>query len=113
MPGSLQIRREKGGTLQEGEDYAPHDQGGAHVGLGPKSRVTADDTVYADYRYSLLRMDTIQVSPKGRVSLKQGGRTSACRCPAGRSAAPRWPRYHAARVAPEDIYPILETHSRR
>jgi lysophospholipase L1-like esterase len=114
VPGSLQIRREKGGTLlQEGEDYLL-DQGGAHVGLGPKSRVTADDTVYADYRYSLLRMDTIQVSPKGRVSLKQGEPHISVPVPPPAdpgcaTLAHVFVPYHAARVAPEDIYPILET----
>ena len=45
---------------------------GATWASARSSRVTADDTVYASYRYSLRRMDTVQVAADGKVSLKQG-----------------------------------------
>ncbi len=72
VPGSLEIRKTKGGKrLKEGTDYLV-DVSWGHVGLGTKSRVTANDTVFASYRYSMLRMDTIQVSAEGKASLKNG-----------------------------------------
>lgn len=72
VPGSLEIRRTPGGELlKEGKDYLV-DEAWGHVGLGPQSSVTHTDTVYASYRYSLLRMDTIQVGADGKQNLKQG-----------------------------------------
>eukprot|EP01031_Cornospumella_fuschlensis_P006265 gene6265-7792_t len=71
VPGSLEIRRSKGGELlKEGEDYLVDEEWG-HVGIGPKSRVTVNDAVFASYRYSRRRMDTVQVDGQGRATLKQ------------------------------------------
>ncbi len=72
VPGSLEIRRTKDGEpLKLDEDYLVDEVWGL-VGLGPKSQVTAKDPVFASYRHSLLRMDTVQVSLEGKASLKQG-----------------------------------------
>lgn len=112
VPGSLQIRRAPGGELlTEGEDYLVDDVWG-HVGLGPRSRVTAQDTVFASYRYSLMRLDTIQVSPDGTVSLKAGEPHVSAPVPPDTdpgclALAHVWIR--ATEVAPGQVWPIAET----
>ena len=114
VPGSLEIRRTQDGELlKEGEDYLV-DSGWGHVGLGPKSRVTAADTVFASYRYSLLRMDTVQVSADGRASLKQGKPHISAPVPpeadAGSAAVAHvFVSYRDTGTKPEHIYPITET----
>jgi len=114
VPGSLEIRRTKGGSLlKEGEDYLV-DADWGHVGIGPNSSVTPQDTVYASYRYSQLRMDTVQVSADGHVSIKQG--TPHISAPVPPEADPEstaiahvFVDYRATEVAPDHIYPISET----
>lgn len=114
VPGSLEIRRTKGGEmLKEGEDYLV-DAEWAHVGLGPKSRVTAEDTVFASYRYSLQRMDTVQVSTEGKVTLKQGQPHISAPVPpaadAGQLAVAHvFVGHRATEVTPEQIWMISET----
>jgi lysophospholipase L1-like esterase len=86
------------------------------VGLGPKSRVTAEDTVFASYRYSLLRMDTIQVSADGKASLKQGEPHISAPVPPeadpGCTAiAHVFVNYRASEVTADAIYPIIESAS--
>jgi lysophospholipase L1-like esterase len=71
VPGSLELRAKDGTLLKLGEDYLL-DAAWGHIGIGPHSRVTTNDLVTATYRYALLRMDTIQVSAAGQVSLKAG-----------------------------------------
>lgn len=114
VPGSLEIRQSKGGELlKEGEDYLVDEVWGL-VGLGPKSKVTANDTVFARYRYSQLRLDTLQVSVDGVVSLKQGEPHISAPLPpeadAGSTAiAHVLVNYRATTVTQDDIYPITET----
>jgi len=114
IPSSLEIRITKGGDLlKEGDDYLVDPEWG-HVGLGPQSRVTANDTVFASYRYSLRRMDTVQVSADGKVSLKQGHPHISAPVPpdadAGQVAiAHVFVDYGATELAPENIYPIKES----
>ena len=114
VPGSLEIRASKGGELlKEGDDYLVDAEWGL-VGLGPKSKVTANDTVFASYRYSLLRLDTIQVSLDGKASLKQGEpHISAPVPPAAEegnvAVAYVLTNYRGTKVAQDDIYPITET----
>jgi lysophospholipase L1-like esterase len=71
VPGSLELRAQDGALLKPGEDYLL-DAAWGHLGIGPHSRVTTNDAVTATYRYALLRMDTVQVSAAGKVSLKAG-----------------------------------------
>ncbi|HSI13722.1 MAG TPA: GDSL-type esterase/lipase family protein [Chthoniobacter sp.] len=112
--GSLEIRATKGGDLlKEDEDYLL-DPEWAHVGLGPKSRVTAADTVFASYRYSLRRMDTVQVSADGKVSLKQGVPHISAPVPPDADAgsttiAHVFVNHGATAITNEDVYPILES----
>jgi lysophospholipase L1-like esterase len=114
VPGSLEIRREKGGELlKEGEDYLVDPDWG-HVGIGPNSRVTTQDIVFASYRYSLRRMDTVQVSADGHASLKQGVPHISSPVPPepdpGCTAiAHVFVDYRATEVAPDAIYRVTET----
>jgi lysophospholipase L1-like esterase len=114
VPGSLEIRRTKGGELlKEGDDYLV-DAAWGHVGIGPKSCVTAGDTVFASYRCSLLRLDTIQVSADGKASLQAGEPHISAPVPppadAGCAAIARvFVNYRDTEVKSEQIYPILET----
>jgi lysophospholipase L1-like esterase len=115
-PGSLVIRRTKGGKLlKEDRDYLVDSEWG-HTGLGLESRVAPSDTVWATYRYSLLRMDTIQVSPEGIASLKTGKPHISTPLPpvadAGCNAiAQLFINYRDKEVKTSQIYPILETVS--
>ena len=115
VPGSLEIRRAKGDALlKEGNDYLV-DTAWGHVGIGTNSCVTTSDTVFASYRYSLLRMDTIEVrADGGSVSLKQG--EPHISAPVPPEADPGWTaiahvfaNYRDTEVSSDQIYPILET----
>jgi lysophospholipase L1-like esterase len=114
VPGSLEIRRTVGGELlKEGEDYIV-DPGWGHVGLGPKSRVSAEDTVFASYRYSLRRVDTLQVAANGQVTLKAGQPHISAPVPpeadAGCTAVAHiFVDHRATEVTSEQIFPITET----
>jgi len=116
-PGSLEIRRTKGGeVLKEGEDYLV-DVEWAHVGLGPKSRVTAEDTVFASYRYSLLRMDSVQVGADGKATLRQGQPHISAPVPPAAEAgsvavAHVFVGYRGTEVKPEQIWMISEPASK-
>jgi lysophospholipase L1-like esterase len=114
IPASLEIRRSKGGELlKEGEDYLVDPVWG-HVGLGPKSKVTADDTVFAGYRYSLRRMDTVQVAANGKVTLKPGQPHISAPVPpdadAGCTAVAHiFVDHGTTALSADGIYPITET----
>lgn len=113
-PGSLEIRPSKDGSpLVEGQDYLL-DAGWGHVGVGPSGKVTPKDTVFASYKYSLLRMDTIQVTADGKVSLLLGTPHLSAPVPPPATAgsvaiAHLYRPYNQAVVNDVDIYPILET----
>lgn len=114
FPATLEIRRTPGGErLKLGEDYLLEPEW-AGVGVGPSGRVTPQDLVYASYRVSLLRLDTVQLSPAGTVTLKLGEPHISAPLPptadAGHTAIAYLLRpYQATRVAQEDLFPILET----
>ena len=114
VPGSLEIRMAKGGDLlKEGEDYLVDPEWG-HVGLGPQSQVTTNDTVFASYRYSLRRMDTVQVSADGKATLKEGQPHISAPVPPDAdpgctAIAHIFVDHRATEIAPDAIYPIVES----
>lgn len=114
VPGSLEIRKTKGGVLlKEGADYLV-DSEWANVGLGPKSSVTVNDVVFASYRVSHLRLDTIQVSSSGLVSILKGVPHISAPLPpqpetGALALAHVLVNYRATKVAQDDIYPVLES----
>ena len=114
VPGSLEIRRTKGGELLKEGDDCLTDVAWGHIGLGSKSRVTAKDTVFASYRCSLLRLDTIQVSADGKASLKAGEPHISAPAPPAADAgctaiAHVFVNYRDTEVKSDRIYPITET----
>jgi lysophospholipase L1-like esterase len=110
VPGSLEMRRTPGGELlKEGDDYLLDPRWG-HVGLGPRTSLTTNNTVLASYRYALLRMDTIQISADGKASLKTGESRVSAPLPAppdegSIAVAHVFVPYRGA----AEIYPIIET----
>jgi lysophospholipase L1-like esterase len=58
-------------TLVEGKDYLFDHSWGA-FGIGPDSRVTAEDTVTVSYKYSLLRLDSVVKTANGQTIIKTG-----------------------------------------
>ena len=114
LPGSLEIRRNPGGDLlEEARDYLV-DSAWGHIGIGPQSRVTANDTVFASYRYSLLRMDTVQIANDGKASLKAGIPHISAPVPPEPdpgylAVAHVFVNYRDTEVKPDQIYPVAET----
>lgn len=114
VPGSIEIRRAVGGeALRAGEDCLVDELWG-HVGVGPSGRAATNEAVVASYRYSLRRMDTIQVSAAGVASLKAGEPHISAPVPPpadpGFTAiAHVFTDHRETAVAQEHVYPILET----
>ncbi len=114
VPGSLEIRRAAGGEpLRPGEDYLVDEVWG-HVGVGPSGRAATNEAVLAAYRYSLRRMDTIQVSGGGVASLKPGEPHISAPVPPpadpGCTAiAHVFVDHRETAVAQAHVYPILES----
>ena len=113
-PSSIEIRRTKGGALLKlGDDYRV-DAFWPQVWLGPQSTVKPEDTVFVSYRYSQLRMDTIQVAADGTASLKQGQPRLTAPVPADPDAgheplAHVWINYRDQEVKADQIYLVEET----
>lgn len=78
-PASVTVRSaSSGGTVyEEGKDYfLDHDWGGmSRIGSGS---IAKDARVYIDYAVSLERVDAVQVSETGTVSIKQGKPAAVC-----------------------------------
>lgn len=114
VPGSLDVRRAADGeALRVGEDILVDELWG-HVGVGPSGRTTTNEAVLASYRYSLRRMDTIQVSADGVASRKAGEPHISAPVPPAAdpgcvAIAHVFVDHRAAAVAPGRIYPILES----
>ncbi|HEX2948540.1 MAG TPA: GDSL-type esterase/lipase family protein [Armatimonadota bacterium] len=111
---SLVIRRSIGGeALVEGKDYLVSPEFGM-VGIGPESTVTTNETVYASYTYSLMRIDAVDITAKGEVIVWRGiPHVSKPQPPALVDGCFRLANifrpYRATIVSQDDIYPMLET----
>lgn len=78
--GSIVIKEKPGiGGLvyEQGRDWRTDGVWG-RVGRLPEGRIRAGQTVYIDYRIFPLRVDTLCISPSGRVGLKQGDSQKVC-----------------------------------
>jgi len=64
-------------VYEQGKDWRADETWG-RVGRIPGGRIKAGQTVYIDYRVRLLRMDTICISPAGKVSVNQGDSQKVC-----------------------------------
>lgn len=111
---SLVIRRSPDSEpLVEGKDYLVSSEFG-RVGLGPESKVTANDTVYASYTCSHMRIDALDINAQGKVVLRQG--TPSMTLPLPPAPVAGWYRlanifrpYWSTAVTPDDLYPVSET----
>jgi len=109
----LELQRGELARAFDGEDYLVDEVWG-HVGVGPSGRTATNEAVIADYRYSLRRMDTIQVSDGGVATLKTGGPHISAPVPPpadpGCTAiAHVFTDHRETAVAPGHVYPILES----
>lgn len=113
VPGTLKIVPLAGGEpLVEGQDYLV-DADWGHVGIGPQSKVTPEDSVKASYQYSLLRLDTIQVTPAGEAQIKTGKPHISAPLPPEAdpgcvAVAHVFLDYRATAITQDHLYPILE-----
>ncbi len=79
-PSSIVIKEKpgQGGLIYEqGKDWRA-DQTWGRVGRIPEGRIKAGQTVYIDYRTRPLRVDTIGISPAGKISVNQGDSQKVC-----------------------------------
>ncbi len=76
-PGSLILKLEDGSILKESEDYLLDSEWGM-LGRTENGRIADTTALSADYRYSLMRLDTLFVDENGVVSLKQGESRMTC-----------------------------------
>ena len=110
-PGSVVVKPAPDGEpYQIGKDYLV-DEGWGLLGRVAGARIDADTVVYVDYAYSLCRLDTLQVSPEGRVSLRTGQEAKTCPHPAGvqeghLALANIFVNYNALELGECDIFPI-------
>ena len=113
MPKTVTLRRSLGGECLEVErDYllsARH----ALLGIGPNSRVSSDDTIYATYAYAMMRLDTIYWDAEGSICYKHGiphiTTPQPPRIPVnGIRLTNIYRPYHTTTLEMDHIYPILE-----
>ncbi len=78
VPGSVVVKDSPDGKPYVlGKDYLVDDAWGM-LGRIEGGRIGARTDVYVDYRYSLMRLDAVQVSPEGVVSIRSGEDAKTC-----------------------------------
>jgi lysophospholipase L1-like esterase len=115
-PESLVLRSGPDADAKEfrkGEDYEA-DLNWGTIGRLTNGLIKAGQPVYASYRYAELRLDAILLTPDGRVLLRQGEPRAAAPLPprlepGERHLANIWLPGRINRLAPEHLFPILET----
>ncbi|NQU45295.1 SGNH/GDSL hydrolase family protein [bacterium] len=110
-PGSVVVRHADC-LLEEGKDYLLDHEWGT-MGLAPGSTVTNEDRVEIDYRYSLLRLDSLVLTGGGQRVVRRGQSDLTVPEP---PALGEGERREANILVPYfsdggdvDVYPILET----
>ncbi|MBP5738064.1 MAG: hypothetical protein J6X38_03155 [Abditibacteriota bacterium] len=111
--GTAVLRKEPGGKpLVLGKDFTVSDPF-ALLGLTADSAASPDETLYVSYIYSLLRIDSVFVTPEGKIALAKG--KPSVNLPEQPKAKPGCLRlaniyipYRSVSVKPEDIYPVVE-----
>lgn len=113
VAGSISMSKTPGGVnLIEGKDYLVSPEF-AMVGLAPGSSVSSVKPVFATYKYSLLRVDSVVVDVQGKAHLLKGkSHLTRPQQPDLTTGTSRllniFCPYHATALKREDIYPILE-----
>jgi len=110
-PGSVVVRPgPEGAPYVAGRDYQVDDKWAGLWRL-PEGHVPAGANCFVDYDFYLSRMDTVQIGPSGRPTLRRGKPAVVCPHPAGPAAGAKalaniWVRWGATTITAEDIYPI-------
>ncbi len=112
-PASLAIKAQPGPDgkrLQEGVDWRA-DKTWARIGRLATSAVPAEATVYVDYDYSLMRLDTVAVRSDGKVVVRTGAEDLTVPQPPGADMRARplcnvYLPYHCTTLAADMVYPL-------
>lgn len=112
-PDSLVVKAEtgpEGRRFAEGVDWRA-DKQWSQVGRMPDGAIAAETTVYMDYDMSLMRLDTIQVSSDGTVTVARGNEHKMVPEPPkpdqhARALCNIFLPYHCSEITPDLIYPI-------
>jgi len=115
-PASLQLRAGPEASAQRfelGKDYAAETEWGS-IGRLPGGRIKENQPVWVDYRHGLLRIDAVVLSRDGRIELRQGEPHVTAPLPAAikegdRRLANVFVPGRISKLAPEHLFPILET----
>ena len=115
-PGSLELRtgaESDAPLLKAGTDFDA-DLDWATIGRLTNGVLSEGQPVFASYRHGLLRIDSIVLTPQGRIELRQGEAKAAAPLPpmlgeGERRLANVWLPGRIAKLEPEDLFPILET----
>ena len=111
VPGSVVAKPTPDGKPYVlGKDYLL-DETWAMLGRVEGGAIGPRKLVCVDYAYSLARLDTVQVSPTGEVSVRKGIELKTCPHPAGAlggclALANVFVDYNATRLTTRDIFPI-------
>jgi lysophospholipase L1-like esterase len=100
-------------VFRRGEDYEADVTWGT-IGRCTNSAIKEGQPVYASYRHAQLRIDAVVLTRTGRVELRQGEPRSAAPLPpelarGERRLANIWLPGRLDRLAPEHLFPVLET----
>ena len=100
-------------VLQRGEDYEADLTWGT-IGRLTNGLLKAGQPVYASYRHAQLRLDAVVLGRNGHIVLRSGEPRAAAPSEPGRAAGERhlaniWLPGRMAKLAPEHLFPVLET----
>ncbi|MGB9797875.1 MAG: hypothetical protein ACPLSK_04565, partial [bacterium] len=111
VPHSVIVKSADGSIIyEEGRDYLVDQIWGA-IGRVPSGRIPRGGTVLVSYKYSLQRMDLIEVNEEGKLLLKKGKEEKTCPLPPKPDKG-YYPLlhiflpYHTRELSDELIYPI-------
>ena len=99
--------------FRKGEDYEA-DLNWGTIGRLTNGLIKAGQPVYASYRHAQLRLDAVLLASDGRIALRQGEPRTAAPLPPAVESGERhlaniWLPGSVARLAPEHLFPVLET----
>ena len=115
-PESLVLRagpQPDAALLRRGADYEV-DLAWGTFGRSPHSSLKEAQPVFASYRFARLRLDSVVLTRKGRIVLREGEPRSAAPLPpkierGERRLANIWVPGRLGRLGPEHLFPVLET----